>query len=135
MFYSILTLIIIGFLFFTSCVSTYTALQEMQPGLTKKEVRNTIGKPSSVGRSNSMDRWTYQFNWNSQEYTRDVLFDEGRVHKVGPLTPYPNYKKKMTEAETMEEYEINASLYQKQKEKGFREINSLKKKSENLKKK
>lgn len=122
-----LTLIITGFLFFTSCVSTYTALQEMQPGLTKEEVRNTIGKPKFVGRSGGMDRWIYRFQWGSQEYTRGVFFDEGRVQKIGPLAPYPNYKKKMTEAETMEEYETNAALYQRQKEAGFREINSLKK--------
>lgn len=101
----------------------------MQPGLTKEEVRNTVGKPNFVRRLNGMDRWIYQFHWDSQEYTRDVFFDEGRVQKIGPLTPYPNYKKKMTEAETMEEYEINAALYQKQKESGFRKINSLKKKS------
>ena len=128
-----LAFIIPGFLLFTSCVSTYTALQEMQPGLTKEEVRNTVGRPYFVGRLNGMDRWVYQFNWESQEYTRDVFFDEGRVQKIGPLTPYPNYKKKMTEAETLEEYEINATLYQKQKESGFREINSLNKKTQKIK--
>ncbi|MDE0118952.1 MAG: outer membrane protein assembly factor BamE [Bdellovibrionales bacterium] len=115
-------------LFFTSCVSTHTALQNIEHGLDKQRVRNTIGKPFAVGRSNGLDRWTYKFRWNSQEYTRDVFFDEGRIQKVGPLTPYPNYEKKMKEAESLEEYETNVNFYQRQKEAGFREINSEKKK-------
>ncbi|MDE0518073.1 MAG: outer membrane protein assembly factor BamE [Bdellovibrionales bacterium] len=119
--------VIYGF-FLTSCVSTHTALQKVEHGLDKQRVRDTIGKPFSVGRSDGLDRWTYKFRWNSQEYTRDVFFDEGRVQKVGPLTPYPNYEKKMKEAESLEEYERNAQFYQRQKEAGFREINSEKKK-------
>ena len=123
--------LIISVLCFSGCVSTYTALQELEPGLNKAGVRNTIGKPSSVGRSKGMDRWTYRFKWKSQEYTTNVFFNDGRVLKVGPLTPFPNYKKKMMESESIEEYEINASLFQKQKDRGFREINSLKKKTNN----
>lgn len=119
----------ISYLLLVSCVSTYTALQKLQPGLNKEEVRNTIGRPDSVGRSDGMDRWTYKMSWGSQKYTQDVFFDEGKVQKVRPLTPYPNYKSKMIEAESMEEYEINATLYQKQKEAGFREINSVKKRN------
>jgi len=118
------TLFVILFCF-TSCVSTYTALQEIEPGINKQQVRNTIGRPDSVSRWDGMDRWTYKLKWNAQEYTQDVFFDEGRVQKTGPLTPYPNYRKKMIEAESLEEYEINAILYQKQKEAGFREINSV----------
>lgn len=109
----------------SSCVSTYTALQEVQPGSSKERVRNTIGRPVSVGRAEGMDRWTYRFKWKGREYTRDLLFDEGMVQKTGPLRPYPDYKRKMKSAETMDDYETNAILYQKQKEKGFREINSL----------
>ena len=120
--------LVISFLLLSSCVSTHTALQNIEHGLSKQGVRNTIGKPFSVGRSDGLDRWTYKFRWNSQEYTRDIFFDEGQVQKIGPVTPYPNYEKKMTEAEDLEEYEINATLYQRQKEAGFREINSLKKK-------
>ncbi len=113
--------------FFVACTSTYKALQEIEPGLTKQETRIELGKPNSVGRSKGWDRWTYKFKKESEEYTQDVFFDDGRLIKVGPLTPYPNYKKKMTEAETLEEYEIHALLYQKQKSAGFREINSVKK--------
>ena len=120
--------LVISFLLLSSCVSTHTALQNIEHGLSKQGVRNTIGKPFSVGRSDGFDRWTYKFRWNSQEYTRDIFFDEGQVQKIGSVTPYPNYEKKMTEAEDLEEYEINATLYQRQKEAGFREINSLKKK-------
>ena len=122
--------LIISIFYLSGCVSTYTALQELEPGLNKAGVRNTVGKPIFVGRSNGLDLWTYKFRWESQEYTRDVFFDDGRVFKVGSLTPFPNYKKKLIESESIEEYEINASLFQKQKEKGFREINSLKKKNE-----
>ena len=121
----LLSVLFMSLFCFTSCVSTYTALQEMKHGIKKQQVRNTIGKPDSVGRWDGMDRWTYKLKWNSQEYTQNVFFDEGRVQKVGPLTPYPNYRKKMIEAESLEEYEINATLYQKQKEAGFREINSV----------
>ena len=124
MFRIIFLIVVSGFLI--SCVSTYTALQELQPGLSKERVRNTIGKPFSAGRSDGIDHWTYKLKWNSQEYTRNVFFDAGKVQKVGPLTSYPNYEQKMIEAESMEEYEINAALYKKQKEAGFREINSLK---------
>ena len=120
-----LLIFILGLLFLASCVSTYTALQDIQPGLSKQRVRNTIGKPVSVGRLDSMDRWTYKFKWHSQEYTQDVLFDEGKVQKLGPLTHYPNYEKKMIDAESLEEYEMNATLYQKQRQAGFREINTL----------
>ena len=123
--------LIISIFCLSGCVSTYTALQELEPGLNKPEVRINVGRPSSVGRSNGLDRWTYKFRWESQEYTRDVFFDDGRVFKVGPLTPFPNYKKKLVESESIEEYEINATLFQKQKEKGFRDINSLKKKTNN----
>ena len=110
------------------CVSTRTALQEMAPGTTKEQVWNTIGKPVKVGRYDGWDRWTYQFFWKSQEYTQDLFFDEGKVVKTGPLLPYPNYEQKMAQADSMEEYEMNAVLYQRQKEAGFREINTLRKK-------
>ena len=109
---------------FASCVSTYTALQEMEPGLSKKEVRIRAGRPFSVGRTDGLDRWTYKFQWQSQDYTQDLFFNEGLVEKTGPLTPYPNYKQKMISAETPEEYENHARLYQKQKAQGFREINT-----------
>ena len=124
---SFMPFFIASFLLLVSCVSTYTSLQELHPGSSKERVRNTVGKPFSVGRSDGIDHWTYKFKWNSQEYTRNVFFDEGKVQKVGPLTPYPNYRQKMIEAESLEEYEINAALYQKQKQDGFREINSLNK--------
>ncbi len=120
-------LLIISSLLLMGCTSTYTALQEIEPGRTKQEVRIELGKPTFVGRKKGQDRWTYKFKKHSQEYTQDVFFDDGRLLKVGPLTPYPNYKKKMVEAETLEDYEIHASLYQKQKARGFREINSVKK--------
>ena len=113
------------FLFFSSCISTYTALQNTQPGVSKVKVRNTVGKPLKVSRFDGMDLWTYKFKRQSQEFTRQVFFDSGQVVKIGPLTPYPNYEKKMLDADNLDEYEVNASLYQKQKEKGFREINSL----------
>ena len=113
-------------LWLASCVSTRTALQEIEPGTTKEQVWNTIGKPAKVGRHEGhFDRWTYQYKWRSQEYTQDLFFDEGKVVKTGPLVPYPNYEQKMAQADSMEEYEMNAILYQRQKEAGFREINTL----------
>ncbi len=107
------------------CVSTRQALQEMAPGTSKERAWNTLGKPAKVGRWDGLDRWTYQFRWRSQEYTQDLFFDEGKVVKTGPLLPYPNYGQKMAQADSMEEYEMNAVLYQRQKEAGFREINTL----------
>ena len=111
--------------FLMSCTSTYTSLQNLKPEATKQQVRNILGKPKAVGRWDGMDRWTYKFKLRSQQYTQDVFFDEGKFQKVGPLTPYPNYQKKLEEAENLDEYEIIAKLHNKQKAKGFREINSL----------
>ena len=116
---------ILLFLSLSACVSTRTALQEIKPGTTKEQVWNTIGKPAKVARHKGrFDRWTYQYRWDSQEYTQDLFFDEGKVVKTGPLVPYPNYEQKMIMAENLEEYEMNAVLYQRQKQAGFREINS-----------
>ena len=111
--------------FLISCTSTYTSLQNLKPEATKQQVRNILGKPKVVGRWDGMDRWTYKFKLRSQQYTQDVFFDEGKFQKTGPLTPYPNYQKKLEEAENLDEYEILAKLRNKQKAKGFREINSL----------
>ena len=113
-----------------SCVSTRTALQQTAPGTSKERVWNTVGKPAKVGRWDGLDRWTYQFRWHSQEYTQDLFFDEGKVIRKGPLLPYPNYEQKMAQADSMEDYEMNAVLYQRQKEAGFREINTLNKKED-----
>ena len=119
------------FLLLASCVSTRTALQDIEPGTTKKQVWNTIGKPVKVSRHEGrFDRWTYQYRWHSQEYTQDLFFDEGKVVKTGPLVPYPHYEQKMAMADTLEEYEMNAVLYQRQKEAGFRKINSLNQKDD-----
>ena len=111
---------------FNSCVSTYTALERLPLGSNKKTVRNVVGKPYFVGRNDGRDQWTYKFKWHAQEYTQNILFEEGLVQKIGPLTPYPNYERKMLEAESLEDYEANAALLKQQKESGFRKINSLK---------
>ncbi len=122
--------IIVWIIFFScliSCVSTYTALQDLPLGSDKTTVRTVLGKPNSVGRIDGRDRWTYKFKWQAQEYTRNILFEEGMVRKIGPITPYPNYEQKMLEADSLDDYETNAMLYHQQKEKGFRKINSLQK--------
>ena len=108
-----------------SCVSTHTALQNLSTGLSKPDVRNRVGRPYRVQRLQGQDVWVYKFKWRAQKYTQTVVFDEGLVQKTGPLEPYPNYKKKMQEAESLDDYEANAFLYQKQKETGFRTINSI----------
>lgn len=126
--------IIIWTIFFSclsSCVSTYTALQNLPLSSDKATVRTILGKPSSVGRTDGRDQWTYKFKWQAQEYTRNVFFEDGLVHKIGPLTPYPNYEKKMLESESLDDYETNAMLYYQQKERGFRKINSLNKSQNN----
>ena len=120
--------------FLFSCVSTYTALQGIEHGLTKQTVWNTAGKPLKVGRYDGLDRWTYHFRHDRQYYTQDIFFDEGKVVKKGPLRPYPDYEKQMLTADSLEEYEINATLYHQQKEAGFREINSVKPRKKSHKK-
>ena len=112
--------------FFSSCVSTYTALQKIQPGLKKQEVRVQLGSPDFVGRAKGWDQWTYKFKKGSKQYTVDIYFEDGYVVKKGPLTAYPNYKAKMESADSLDAYEANAYLYQKQKQEGFRKINSTK---------
>ncbi len=117
--------VLLFLLFLSSCISTRAGLQRVQVGFTKKEVFNEIGRPEKVRRIKGVDRWLYKFKLNSQKHTREIFFEEGRVLKIGPLTPYPNYYRKMEEAETIEEYEQNANFYRRQKEAGFRKINSL----------
>ena len=113
---------------FSACVSTYTALQKLHLGSSKDTVRTVVGRPFSVGRVDGKDRWTYQFKWQAQEYTRDILFEDGLVQKIGPMTPYPNYEKKMLEADSLDDYETNAMLFHQQKQRGFRTINAVQKK-------
>ena len=120
-------------LWLVSCVSTRQALQGIEVGTTKEQVWNTIGKPFKVARHEGrFDRWTYRYKWDSQEYTQDLFFDAGQVVRTGPLVPYPNYEQKMAMSDTLEEYEMNAILYQRQKEAGFRDINSLNTKREDV---
>lgn len=111
----------------SSCVSTYTALQKIQPGLTKQEVRVQLGAPDFVGRAKGWEQWTYKFKRESKQYTMDIYFEDSYVIKKGPLLSYPNYKAKMEAADSLDDYEANAYLYQKQKQEGFRKINSTKK--------
>ena len=113
--------------FLSGCVSTYTALQKIQPGLTKQEVRTQLGAPDFVGRTKGWDQWTYKLKKQSKKYTIDIYFEDGYVIKKSSLVAYPNYKAKMEAADSLDAYEANAYLYQKQKEKGFRKINSTKK--------
>ena len=113
--------------FLSGCVSTYMALQKIQPGLTKQEVRVQLGPPDFVGWAKSWDQWTYKFKKQSKKYTMDIYFEDGYVIKKGPLLAYPNYKAKMEAADSLDAYETNAYLYQKQKQEGFRKINSTKK--------
>jgi len=89
-------LLSILFIFFISCVSTHKALQKVSHGATKQTVRNTLGKPHFVGRLDGKDYWTYKFRWNSQNYTRDVFFEAGRVYTISSLTPLSTYNKKKT---------------------------------------
>ncbi len=112
-------IILASIIYLTSCVSTYSALQDLSPGSTKAQVRRSVGRPYKVQRQNGRDVWVYKFKKGSQEYTKDVIFDEGLVQKKGALEPYPNYKQKMLEAESLDDYESNALLYRKQKEAGF----------------
>ena len=113
--------------FLSACVSTYTAIQKIHPGLTKKEVRIQLGAPDFVGRVKGWDQWTYKLKSQSKQYTVDIYFEDGHVIKKGPLLAYPNYKAKMEAADSLDAYEANAYLYQKQKQEGFRKINSTKK--------
>ncbi len=119
--------LIIGMCIVNACVSTYTALQKIPLGANQVLVRKQLGRPVSVGRLQGYTTWVYRFKWNAQEYSQTLFFEDGRVQKVGPLLPYPNYQQKMTESESWDEYETNAMLYHRQKESAFRQINSVKK--------
>jgi len=123
-FFIIILMVLVGT--FVSCASTHNAIENnLRSGMSKYSVRRMLGPPYKIERSQGYDLWIYKFSWKKREYTRTVFFNAGHTVKLGRLTPYPDYEKRISQAQSFKEYEINARLRHRQKEAGFRTINSV----------
>ena len=81
----------------------------------KFDAMNLLGKPFKVKRKYGLDYWIYKFKAGGGEYTRQIVFKEGRLIRKGKPVPYPAPRLVLDGVENLEEYEQAVEQFQKQK--------------------
>ena len=106
------------------CSSISTNLKQVRAGMDKSEVLQIVGNPKFTFRENSQDHWAYFYSSGSQEWRRDVVFENGKVIRVTKPAGKEKWQKDIESSKTMEEYESIAREHQKKSSK-FRPIDGL----------
>lgn len=91
------------------CSSMSQNLRQVRAGMDKGEVIQIVGNPKFTFRENSQDHWAYFYESNSQDWRRDIVFENGKVIRVTKPTSGKDKSQKAIEgANNMEEFEAIA---------------------------
>ena len=70
----------------------------------QSEVLDSLGSPFKIRRKKGLDIWIYKFKAGGREYTRPLVFKEGRFLRLEKPEPYPPADPLLEEAENFEQY-------------------------------
>ena len=109
-------LLVLGFaLVLTSCTSFSKTMDQIRVGWDKDQVLSELGSPKRTFRENSLDYWTYLYFQNSQEWRRDVVFENGKVIRVtrATLANKSAFQLQLENSNNVEEFEAAVRAHQK----------------------
>lgn len=92
--------VLLGFLGCSS-VPMNTALDRVKPGMDKAAVLEVAGNPKRTYREQGEDHWVYVFFESQRELSREIVFESGKVEKVGPPRAKTNWDKEMENLQHM----------------------------------
>ena len=81
----------------TACASSggSSVVDGLREGMDKDEVLRIAGDPKRTFRSNGQDHWIYVHYKSSEEFSRTVTFDEGKIVKIGRAVAKKNWDREM----------------------------------------
>ena len=101
-------------LFLTSCAGNQPrALDEVRTGMDKDRVLDVVGNPKRTFRESMRDHWIYVYFQNKQEWRREIVFEDGKVSRIGRPLAKQDWLKDLENSDSMEEYEKKARDHQK----------------------
>lgn len=88
-----------------SCATpVHEAFSKVSEGMDKAQVIKTLGDPTHSHRDKGKDIWVYRYYKDSQEYSRTVIFNFGKVEEIREEKQHPSKTMELQEANTYEEY-------------------------------
>lgn len=105
---------IVFFLHLNSCATTSPrGLEAVREGMDKDTVLETAGNPKRTFREASQDHWIYIYFSHGRQWSRGVIFADGRVVKITAPLGKEEWVNELEQADSMEEYEHRARERQK----------------------
>ncbi len=87
-------------LLIVGCATSGTSVVDrLREGMDKDEVLREAGDPKRTYRSNGQDHWIYVHYKKSEEYTRTVSFEDGKIVKIGRAVAKQNWVREMEKLE------------------------------------
>jgi outer membrane protein assembly factor BamE (lipoprotein component of BamABCDE complex) len=87
-------------IFAIGCASSGgNVVDSLREGMDKDEVLRKAGDPKRTYRSNGQDHWIYVFYKTSEEYSRTVTFEDGKIIRIGRAVAKKNWDKEMEKLE------------------------------------
>ena len=93
-----------SFFFLVQCVHINKKIDKIPFHSVKHEVMSKLGRPFDVRRKESLDHIIYKFKINKQDYTRTLIFKEGKLIRKEKKNPYPSDDDLLNSVENFEDY-------------------------------
>jgi outer membrane protein assembly factor BamE (lipoprotein component of BamABCDE complex) len=101
-------------LLLVGCATAVPAgLNSIRPGMDKDKVLESAGNPQRTFREAMQDHWIYTYFINDREWRREIIFDEGKVLRVGRPLAKEDWTKDLEKSDSMEEFEQKAREHEK----------------------
>lgn len=97
------------------CATFSQTMDRVKIGWDKDQVLNELGSPKRTFRENGLDYWTYLYFQGSQEWRRDVIFENGKVVRVtrATLANKSAFQLQLENSGSVEEFEAAVRAHQK----------------------
>src|SRR4051812_19130610 len=80
-------------------------LKKIELGMEKDQIIELLGPPQVSQRLHGQDVWTYIFYDKENKQGRELVFENGRLSRLGEAKFEPTNQEKMEDSTSMEEYE------------------------------
>lgn len=100
------------------CVTPlHQSIEEVQKGMSKSDVVESLGSPKFTSRYKGQDIWRYVYYKEGVPYSRSIFFEAGYVIKVTKSKRKPYLLDQALRADSLQEYEKRIDLYHKAQKK------------------
>ena len=104
-------------LFLINCTHLNTKITRLPYNSSKFDTMDKLGSPFQIKRRHGLDYWIYKFKVGEKEYTRKIVFKDGRMIRKGNPARYPKPQLILDGVKNLKEYGEAVEQFQKQKKK------------------